>query len=203
MNKSESVKELAGALAKAQAEMKNPAYDAKNPHFKSQYASLAAVREVVLPVLSKYGLAVVQLLGNAEGDITCETILLHESGEWLSGTLAIKPTKADAHGAGSAATYCRRYSLMAIVGVVGDEDDDGNAAVQTKTAEKPPKASPEARNPKTYAEYAAELDKLPGADSVLKWKEENGAAVKRELSAAEVQKLSRYASQIIDLFNSK
>lgn len=135
MQKSETIGALMAALAKAQAELKNPSFDSVNPHFKSKFASLAHVRDVVTPALSKHGLAVTQLTGNdSEGRACVETVLGHSSGEWISSTLTVPVAKADAHGAGSAITYARRYALMAIVGVVGDEDDDANQAV--KPAEK-------------------------------------------------------------------
>jgi hypothetical protein len=61
-------------------------------------------------------------------------MLLHTSGEYLSERLLIPVDKANAHGVGSCITYSRRFSLMAFAGVVGDEDDDGNAAVGDKPA---------------------------------------------------------------------
>ena len=61
------------------------------------------------------------------GRIGIETILMHESGEWLSNSFTVQLSKQDAQGAGSAITYCRRYSLQAIAGIPS-EDDDGNAA---------------------------------------------------------------------------
>lgn len=129
MNASEQINELAGALAKAQAELRNPAFDSVNPHFKSKFASLAGVRDAITPALSKHGLSVTQLTTNDEHDRACvETVLLHSSGQWIASRLTVPAPKADAHGAGSAITYARRYSLMAIVNVVGDEDDDGNRA---------------------------------------------------------------------------
>ena len=132
MYKSESIEHLAVALAKAQAEMENPSFDTQNPFFKNKYASLAAVRDAVIPCLAKQGLSVVQLLGHKEGGITCETVLIHSSGQWLSETLYMPSAKQDAQGFGSAITYSRRYALMAICGVVGDEDDDGQGAVKAK-----------------------------------------------------------------------
>lgn len=136
MNKSEQINDLAAALAAAQAELRNPIFDSQNPHFKSKFASLAQVRDTITPTLAKHGLSVTQLATNDEqGRPSVETILLHKSGQWLSSTLAVPVGKADAHGAGSAITYARRYSLMAIVNVVGDEDDDGNSAVAGKQAE--------------------------------------------------------------------
>ena len=123
--------EIATALAKAQAEMQNPSFDSANPHFKSKFASLAAVRNAVVPVLAKHGISLIQdVRTNDAGAVTCTTILTHSSGQQMSfGPLAIPPTKADAQGLGSAATYARRYSMMAVAAVVGDEDDDAESAV--------------------------------------------------------------------------
>ena len=129
MNKSETISALAGALAKAQAELKNPAFDSQNPHFRSKYASLAAVRDATIPILAKHGLSVTQLPICDNGQAGCETVLMHSSGEYISNTLMLFVDKPTAHGVGSALTYARRYALMAICGVVGDDDDDGNAAV--------------------------------------------------------------------------
>lgn len=120
---------IAKALAAAQAEMANPAFDSQNPHFRSKFASLAAVRNAVVPVLAQHGISMCQDLQTTEKGIACLTILTHESGEQMTfGPLTMPATKPDAQGFGSAATYARRYSLMAVAGVVGDEDDDANAA---------------------------------------------------------------------------
>jgi hypothetical protein len=140
MNKSESIKELASALAKAQGELKNPGFDSTNPHFKSKYASLAAVRDAVIPILSRHGLSVVQAPMYEAGMAGCETLLSHSSGEFVSGVLMLPVDKQNAHGVGSSQTYARRYALMAFAGVVGDEDDDGNAAVEKKVEKKAPDA---------------------------------------------------------------
>ena len=129
MNRSESVNEIAAALAKAQGKMKNPAFDAQNPHFRNRYATLAAVRDAITPHLSAEGISVIQSLRSSEAGVECETMLLHASGQWLSDVLCIPVSKHDAQGYGSASTYARRYSLQAFVNVVGDADDDGNAAV--------------------------------------------------------------------------
>lgn len=125
------INEVASALAKAQAEMKNPALDSTNPHFKSKFASLAGVRDAVVPVITKHGLFVAQNLTNTEKGVACTTIITHVSGQQMVfGPLEMPATKADAQGLGSAATYARRYALMAAFCIVGDEDDDANAAVK-------------------------------------------------------------------------
>lgn len=135
MNKSENIAELSAALVKFQTEAKNPPLDSENPFFRNKYASLAGVRDCVTPILSKNGLAVTQLLSHEPDGIVCETILVHASGQWLSSAFYMPATKKDAQGYGSAITYARRYALMAICGVVGDVDDDANAATHKPTKE--------------------------------------------------------------------
>jgi hypothetical protein len=127
MRQSESIAKLAAALVKAQAEVQNATKDSKNPHFKSSYASLASVLDTTKPVLAKYGLAVVQMPGFADGCATLDCVIVHESGEWMGGTAGAPLQKNDPQGVGSALTYLRRYSLAALAGIT-QEDDDGNAA---------------------------------------------------------------------------
>jgi hypothetical protein len=120
---------LAGAFAKAQLEMQNPAFDAANPHFKSRFASLAAVRNAVVPCLAKHGIAIAQDITSVEAGVSCVTILMHASGEEKSfGPLILPVSKNDPQAFGSASTYARRYTMQAVAGVVGDDDDDGNGA---------------------------------------------------------------------------
>jgi len=122
------IAELAAALCKAQAQMEGAKKDANNPHFKTNYADLASVWSAIREPLTKNGLSVVQLLRSIQGGVEVETILMHTSGQQISDVFAVPASKQDAQGYGSAATYARRYALMAMVGVA-PEDDDGNAAV--------------------------------------------------------------------------
>jgi|GEM_PF-1028601 len=130
MNKSDAINELAAALSKAQAAMKNPTFDSANPFFKSKYASLAGVRNAVVPVLAEQGLSVVQEITHEAGVSRCASILLHSSGQWLElAPFSVPVAKADAQGACAGATYARRASLQALGCVVGDEEDDGESVV--------------------------------------------------------------------------
>jgi hypothetical protein len=131
MNRSESLGDLAAALAKAQGELENAHKNAQNPHFRSRYADLAEILNTVRPVLARHGLSVVQLPGYDDGHAHVETVLLHASGEWLSGTICAPVTKSDPQGVGSALTYLRRYSLAALAGIA-QEDDDGQSATSQK-----------------------------------------------------------------------
>ena len=123
---------LAAALVKAQSAMGGAKKDSTNPHFRTAYADLASVWDACRAPLANAGLSVVQLVSSDEKSAIIETILAHSSGEWVSSTLAVPLTKADAQGLGSAITYGRRYALAAIVGVC-PADDDGEAAVARPT----------------------------------------------------------------------
>lgn len=147
MERSDSVAKVAAALVGAQGELENVAKDAENPHFRNRYASLPAILDAVRPVLAKHGLAVIQFPTNTDdGRVGVETTILHASGEYLTHDFAVRLTKDDAQGAGSALTYCRRYSLAAVL-AIGQDDDDGNAAAEpqrapAKRAAPTPKAAP-------------------------------------------------------------
>jgi hypothetical protein len=123
--------EIAAAFAKAQLEMKNPGFDATNPFYKSKFASLAAVRNAVVPLLAKHNICMAQDLTTGEGTISCATILTHASGQQMRfGPLTLPVGKEDAQGYAAAGTYAKRISLQSVCGVVGDEDDDGNSQVK-------------------------------------------------------------------------
>lgn len=128
MNKSDELKELATALAKAQSELCNASKSSANPFFKSKYADLAEVINTVKPVFSSHGLSITQMPSFESGVVSVETLLLHSSGQWISSVVSAPVTKQDAQGVGSAITYCRRYALAAVAGIA-QEDDDANSAV--------------------------------------------------------------------------
>lgn len=127
MNRSESITNLAKALAEAQGKVENASKTSKNDHFKNKYADLAEVLNTIRPVFAEHGLSIVQLPSYESPMASVETILMHSSGEFISGTCSAPVSKADAQGVGSAITYLRRYSLAAVAGIA-QEDDDGNGA---------------------------------------------------------------------------
>jgi len=161
----DSIKNIATALAEAQAELKNPSFDSTNPHFKNKFASLAAVRAAVVPVFAKHGLTIIQPLVSNEEGVGVATTILHKSGERLDFAPFFLPAaKRDPQGFGSAATYARRYALMAIAGVVGDEDDDAEAAQEAHATEPPPAKW---KNPTERKHYSTEIQRFWGAGDSL------------------------------------
>ena len=126
---SEQINELMAALSKAQGMMDAATKDKTNPFFKSKYADLASVVGASRQALSENGLSVVQTTRkNADNTISLITTLGHASGQWIQGEMPITVTKNDPQGFGSALTYFRRYSYSAMVGIITEEDDDGNTA---------------------------------------------------------------------------
>jgi ERF superfamily. len=131
MKTSETVSELFKAMHKFRTQLKQPLKDANNPFFKSKYVPLENVVSVIDEAIAETGLSYTQeTLYNENGLIVLETIIMHESGEYIAlGGVVVKPVKNDPQGVGSATTYARRYSLSAAFGIASDQDDDGNQAI--------------------------------------------------------------------------
>jgi len=128
MNFSNETNELFAALAKAQADLGKAKEDGRNPHFRSRYATLESVRDVVMPAFTAHGLSITQHPGLDGGNVTMTTVVGHSSGQYMMSTSAVPMgKKQDSHAYGSACTYLRRFSMAAIASAVTGEDDDGNA----------------------------------------------------------------------------
>jgi len=129
---------LLTALNKVQGELKPVEKSKSNPHFRSKYATLEDILEVAIPLLSKHGLVLIQSLAGTETSPTLETIIAHVSGQNIKSTAPLFCKELTSQGLGSAITYMRRYSLMAILGIsTTDEDDDGNRASKPTLQQKP------------------------------------------------------------------
>jgi len=125
------------ALAKAQSEITAAELDAEGQAGtrKYSYATLTSVMSAIRAPLSKNGLSIIQLPARVtRADINLlqlTTILAHSSGQSISNVFEMYPPKDDPQGIGSAMTYMRRYTVMAVVGIAGANDDDAEG---TKTA---------------------------------------------------------------------
>lgn len=159
MKHSESIAELAKALNKAQSEMSGAKKSAANPFFKSKYANLEEIIHCVKEPFSDNGLSFAQFPVSEGGMAGVETIIMHESGEWIANEFMLTCAKNDPQGMGSAITYARRYGLQAAVGVPS-EDDDGESAMQRKKPSKPSMTPQEAIK---LIEAATTLDELKNA----------------------------------------
>jgi len=132
---------LWAALAAAQAEMSAARMDRRNTYYNANYATLASVIEASRPALTRHGLAVSQAVSIEGRDVIITTTIGHKSGQYVSSALRAtarelprkgdkgQPTSTDqplsVQALGSTITYLRRYAYAAMVGVVADEDADG------------------------------------------------------------------------------
>jgi hypothetical protein len=133
---SESIGTIAGALAKAQAELTNPEKSLtatiRSPFPREsdrtfRYASLASGLDIVRKALGKHEIATVQTTAIDEaGLIRLTTVLAHSSGEWVSSDWPVCPVNETSapHRMGAALTYARRYALFTLVGIAGEDDLD-------------------------------------------------------------------------------
>src|SRR5215813_3378806 len=140
---SETIGKIAGALAKAQAELENPeksliaTIPSVFPREESRtfrYASLASGLEIVRKCLSRHEIATVQTtaIDRDSGLIRLTTTLVHASGEWIASVWPVNETAAP-HRMGAALTYARRYALFTLVGIAGEDDlDDPDLAITAR-----------------------------------------------------------------------
>lgn len=140
IDRSEDLSKLAPSLLKAQQEIGRALNSSSNPYFKSSYANLLTVIEAVKGPLNTHGIAFLQAVDRDEsGAPMIDTILLHETGQYISSRTPVYCKKPDDPQAfGSGVTYSKRYALQSIMGLP-TADDDGEQAMarNSKQAEKP------------------------------------------------------------------
>lgn len=182
---SEKITTLATALFKAQAQMHGAKRDAKNPHFRSTYATLETVIETAKPALQDVGVAFTQAPGRLiDGALEVTTMLIHaESGEWMRSTLHVPLQKKDPQGVGSAITYACRYSLMATLGLP-PVDDDGEGAMDrtqagAKSQEKPKSAPKNDKARELYSALEKSMRENKTVDDLRAWWQDEQCKAKR------------------------
>ena len=127
---SQEVGELAKALINVQRQLQPATKDADNPFTKSKYATLNSVMDSCRDALLSNGIWLCQYPVPAEpGYLGLVTKLTHaESGQWQSSLAVVPLPKVDPQGVGISMTYTRRYALSAMLGIVTEEDTDGEFA---------------------------------------------------------------------------
>ncbi len=195
---SAEIGELAKALAAAQLDFNPVKKDTKNPFYNSKYADLSSVIAATQPGLSKNGLVVIQspIVDPETEKAGVSTLLAHASGQWLSNELMLPATmksrdgsvRFDAQSVGSAITYARRYTYQAMVGVAGEEDDDGNRAVGIGTQEAAQKVA--ASKIRKAANGDESVTLVPCKQGLLALQGNGLAILRANLTASEKAKLT-------------
>lgn len=133
MEFSQNTNEIFKAMANFRTNLKQPEKSAKNPFFKSAYVPLEGVVSAIDKAIENTGLSYIQNTMSEGQEVSVQTVILHESGEYIiCDPLSMPASKAEAQQFGSALTYCRRYSLASAFGVCSDYDDDGEECSRDK-----------------------------------------------------------------------
>lgn len=133
MRTSESIVNIAPALLKAQKEIGSAKKEAENPFYRSTYADLGEVMRVCKKPCNDNGITILQPEDADEHGNYVETVLLHESGEFIASRMRVAvKSENDPQALGSAISYAKRYSLQAML-LIPSEDDDGEKATEHKT----------------------------------------------------------------------
>jgi hypothetical protein len=170
--KSSEINELAKGLILFHVKCEGIKKDAKNPFFKSTYASLPKIIEAITEPLAESGLALT-MFPIDENSLYC--LLMHTSGQWIEATYTMKPVKDTPQDKGSCITYARRYCISSILNLQIDDimsDDDGNKASgknEVKVELKKDDGKPWLN--KSMPEYQQAINYLKGGGLVAKIKE--------------------------------
>ncbi len=197
--KSDSIKELTAALAKAQIAFKpikrteKVGYDTTKGRKQYNYAPLIEVIEATKHALSDNGLAVTQSPHISDGNTILETLLSHSSGEWISSELYVGKYDQPPQSEGSALTYKRRYGLSAILNVSSEDDDDGITAQETKPQEIKPET-------KSVIKAEAKTEAKPSGITATQTKKIYATVKEKELTPEQIK---TYMKSIFNKLSTK
>ena len=119
-------------LLEVQKKIKPIIKDSNNPFFKSKYADINSVLAEIRPILSEFGIVVMQPTRIVDGHNVLMTYLVNaDNGEQLGEASMLLPDIQDVQKLGAAITYLRRYELVSIL-ALEQEDDDGSSASTTQ-----------------------------------------------------------------------
>jgi hypothetical protein len=171
---SESLDELAPALAKAQAKFPVISLNRRVevPHktggkHEYWYAELDHIQGLIRPILTEFEFSVIQMAtAGADGGSVLTTRVLHSSGQWYESDAPLSKGFMAAQDYGSQITYLRRYCQVAALDLRMGGDDDGaraqNAAERQARREAParppvaPKPKVEAKGPVAESRASSE-----------------------------------------------
>ena len=136
---STEITELAEAMIQVQQTLSPALKDAENTFTNSRYATLHSVMNACRDALLEHGIWLTQYPVSVEAhQLGLVTKIVHaETGQWQASLLTMPLPKNDPQGYGSAMTYARWYGLSALIGIVTENDDDGEMATPRRAVENP------------------------------------------------------------------
>lgn len=133
MKTSDSINELAAALAKARQAIKNPVKNKtvevkprEGRAYTYSYAELPSVLDAITGPLAAEGLTIVETIAKQENHLILHTRLVHSSGQWIEGAYPIFCDMTKPQVVGGALTYGRRYAISALINIASEDDNDAS-----------------------------------------------------------------------------
>lgn len=167
MSEKKEHKDVYAALFAVQTSVDVVKKSANNPYFKTKYADLPAVWDAVKDALKDNGLVVYHRTMTSNGTDILETIVRHvSSGTFIQSESQLHLQKPTSQEYGSCVTYMRRYAISALLGLVTDDDDDGNDASQNKKAPVKKEAPKPEIKPVDGNEFLLMQNAIKSADSM-------------------------------------
>lgn len=184
----------------ARAAVKNPQLDSINPHFKNRYASLAETLGEVHAACVPHGISYVQALRRDGSDYYIESYVIDGEGGRIDLSQFPVSHVPNPQNFGSEMTYKKRQQAQADWGIVGDEDDDGEAAANACNPKQTQKPAP--KQPGRFAHiYELKAEALELGISEEGIKAHINASFERpmkDFNAADVKALESYLEGIIN-----
>lgn len=134
---SENNKSIAKALTAAWGSIETPKHNTNvtvktksGSTYEFSYTDLDGIYEAIKEVYRENKIAVLQDAKTTFGEpgmlVSVETMLLHESGEWVKSESLKAIAAQSMQDLGGQITYMKRYSLSAMLGIATEKDDDAN-----------------------------------------------------------------------------
>lgn len=176
---SPEIDKLAAALAKAQGGTRHPKKNRtakittkSGDRYEYNYADLSDVIDALKEHFFANELSIIQVpyVDRSQANSTCVgvvTRIMHSSGQWLEGELALPVADAKPQSIGSAITYGRRYMLAPMGGIASDEDDDGNLAQGNVSKDVKQKPGPKPKQKDAPAEEPSKPFDVPPPEDVF------------------------------------
>lgn len=204
MERSEHIDQLATALSKFQGELEQPKMNSAvkvktrtGGEYSFKYADLSECKAAAKKPLADNGLAVTQLI---EEDYSLLTMLVHSSGQWIASRVKMPIMEQGAQAVGSAITYAKRYAFCAILGIVADDDEDGNLSQGNSPQKQPAKEQP-AKSPGKKMFDLKLLDKKEFFDRVYPYEakaREEGKAFSLKAFMESVYRIDSNALRVVE-----
>lgn len=159
------------AFAAAQAEFGPIIKSTKGA--RGNYAPLDSVLEAVRPIINKHALALTQATFVSDGTLFVRSSIVHtptgehHDAEYPAGLFTLQHQQL-----GAGVTYARRYSLLSLLGVFPEnEDDDGEKA---GAAGPPPRQQPtqnasQAKKADVWPRFVEKLRSFTDLDDLERW----------------------------------